>query len=35
MLGGSIEIIDGFAKTTSDPDVYQRAQTANGAKKSG
>ncbi|MEQ8845371.1 MAG: hypothetical protein RIB58_11010 [Phycisphaerales bacterium] len=26
MLGGSIEIIDGYAKTTSDPDVYARAQ---------
>lgn len=28
MLGGSIEIIDGYAKTTSDPDVYARAQIA-------
>jgi len=26
MLGGNIEIIDGYAKTTSDPGVYARAQ---------
>jgi len=26
MLGGNIEIIDGYAKTTADPDVYARAQ---------
>ncbi|OAB60711.1 hypothetical protein AY599_25145 [Leptolyngbya valderiana BDU 20041] len=26
MVGGDIEIIDGYAKTTGDPDVYARAQ---------
>ncbi|UYV13322.1 MAG: hypothetical protein NCW75_03315 [Phycisphaera sp.] len=26
MVGGDIEIIDGFAKTSGDPDVYARAQ---------
>lgn len=26
MLGGDIEIIDGYAKATADPDVYARAQ---------